>query len=70
MLDLKVGVVKGVSEQIDIETGEIGIHSTPAVVGDIVTSVEGEGSTFVLRLPISIDAASASQPDGTSEGAA
>jgi two-component system, OmpR family, sensor histidine kinase SenX3 len=39
--------------------------------GDVsVTSVEGEGSTFVLRLPISIDAASASQPDGTSEGAA
>jgi two-component system, OmpR family, sensor histidine kinase SenX3 len=39
--------------------------------GDVsVTSVEGEGSTFVLRLPISIDTASASQPDGTSEGAA
>jgi two-component system, OmpR family, sensor histidine kinase SenX3 len=39
--------------------------------GDVsVTSVEGEGSTFVLRLPISIEAASASQPDGTSEGAA
>jgi two-component system, OmpR family, sensor histidine kinase SenX3 len=39
--------------------------------GDVsVTSVEGEGSTFVLRLPISIDAASASQPDGPSEGAA
>ena len=36
MLDLKVGVVKGVNQQIDLETGEIGIHSTPAVVGDIV----------------------------------
>ena len=36
MLDLKVGVVKGVSQQIDLETGEIGVHSTPAVVGDIV----------------------------------
>jgi len=35
-----------------------------------VTSVEGEGSTFLLRLPISIDTASALQPDGTSEGAA
>src|SRR6187431_3093296 len=31
VLDLKVGVVKGVNEQIDLETGEIGIHSTPAV---------------------------------------
>ena len=36
VLDLKVGVVKGVNQQIDLETGEIGIHSTPAVVGDIV----------------------------------
>ena len=36
VLDLKVGVVKGVNEQIDLESGEIGIHSTPAVVGDIV----------------------------------
>ena len=36
VLDLKVGVVKGVEEQIDLETGEIGLHSTPAVVGDIV----------------------------------
>ena len=36
MLDLKVGVVKGVNQQIDLESGEIGIHSTPAVVGDLV----------------------------------
>ena len=36
VLDLKVGVVKGVNQQIDLETGEIGIHSTPTVVGDIV----------------------------------
>jgi quinoprotein glucose dehydrogenase len=36
VLDLKVGVVKGVNQQIDLETGEIGIHSTPAVVGDII----------------------------------
>ena len=36
VLDLKVGVVKGVNQQIDLTTGEIGIHSTPAVVGDIV----------------------------------
>jgi quinoprotein glucose dehydrogenase len=36
VLDLKLGAVKGVNQQIDLETGEIGIHSTPAVVGDIV----------------------------------
>ncbi len=36
VLDLKVGVVRGVNEQIDLETGEIGVHSTPAVVGDVV----------------------------------
>ncbi len=36
VVDLKTGVVKGVAEQIDLETGEIGVHSTPAVVGDIV----------------------------------
>ena len=36
VLDLKVGVVKGVNQQIDLESGEIGIHSTPAVVGDVV----------------------------------
>ncbi|MSO56943.1 MAG: pyrroloquinoline quinone-dependent dehydrogenase [Acidobacteria bacterium] len=36
VLDLKVGVVKGVKEQIDLEAGEIGVHSTPAVVGDVV----------------------------------
>ncbi len=36
VLDLKVGVFKGVNQQIDLESGEIGIHSTPAVVGDII----------------------------------
>jgi quinoprotein glucose dehydrogenase len=36
VLDLKVGVVKGVNQQIELESGEIGIHSTPAVVGDVV----------------------------------
>ncbi len=36
VLDLKVGVYKGVNQQIDLDGGEIGIHSTPAVVGDIV----------------------------------
>ena len=39
--------------------------------GDVsVTSVEGEGSTFVLRLPLSAEGASTSQPKGTSEGVA
>jgi quinoprotein glucose dehydrogenase len=47
VVDLKVGVVKGVNQQIDLTTGEIGIHSTPAVVGDIVIvgSSMREGAT-------------------------
>jgi quinoprotein glucose dehydrogenase len=36
IVDLKVGVHKGVNQQIDLESGEIGIHSTPAVAGDVV----------------------------------
>jgi quinoprotein glucose dehydrogenase len=36
IVDLKLGAVKGVSQQIDMETGEIGLHSTPAVAGDVV----------------------------------
>jgi len=39
--------------------------------GDVtVSSVEGEGSTFVLRLPLSADDTSARQSTGTSEGVA
>src|SRR5437899_10661593 len=34
IVDLKVGVVKGVNEQIDLETGELGIHATPVLVKD------------------------------------
>jgi quinoprotein glucose dehydrogenase len=47
VVDLKVGVVKGVNEQIDLETGEIGIHSTPIVVRDtvIIGSAMREGAT-------------------------
>ena len=47
MVDLKVGVVKGVNEPIDLETGEIGIHSTPIVVKDvaIIGSAMREGAT-------------------------
>ena len=32
IVDLKVGAVNGKGQQIDLETGEIGIHATPAVV--------------------------------------
>jgi glucose dehydrogenase len=47
ILDLKLGVVKGKGEQIDLETGEIGVHSTAAVVKDvaIVGSAMREGAT-------------------------
>src|SRR5580704_16966363 len=33
-VDLKVGVVYGTGQQIDLETGEAGIHSTPIAVKD------------------------------------
>jgi quinoprotein glucose dehydrogenase len=42
MVDMKVGLVQGVPgtpgkyQQIDLETGEVGLHSTPTLVGDIV----------------------------------
>jgi quinoprotein glucose dehydrogenase len=36
IVDLKVGAYKGVKQQIDLEKGEIGLHSTPAIVGDVV----------------------------------
>jgi quinoprotein glucose dehydrogenase len=51
VLDLKVGVVKGVNQQIDLDTGEIGIHSTPAVVGDIIIvgSSFREGATVATH---------------------
>jgi glucose dehydrogenase len=47
ILDLKVGVVKGRAEQIDLETGEIGVHSTPTIVKDvmIIGSAMREGAT-------------------------
>src|ERR1041385_2605790 len=46
IVDLKVGVVKGKGEQIDLETGEIGVHSTPLVVKDtiVVGSAMREGA--------------------------
>ncbi len=36
VVDLKVGVVIGKDRQLDLEKGEIGLHSTPTVVGDVV----------------------------------
>src|SRR5213596_688709 len=47
VVDLKVGVVKGQGEQIDLETGEIGVHSTPLVVKDVIVvgSAMREGAT-------------------------
>ena len=48
LVDLKVGVTYGRGEQIDLETGEIGLHSTPLVAGDrvIVGSAFKEGGTI------------------------
>jgi quinoprotein glucose dehydrogenase len=36
VVDLKVGVIIGKDKQIDLEKGEIGLHSTPTVVNDMV----------------------------------
>ncbi len=51
VVDLKEGVVVGKDKQIDLERGEIGLHSTPTVVNDIVivgSSME-EGLAFNYR---------------------
>src|SRR5262245_1103060 len=47
IVDLKVGGGKGRGEPIDLERGEIGVHSTPAIVRDvaIVGSSFREGAT-------------------------
>jgi quinoprotein glucose dehydrogenase len=36
IVDLKVGMVAGTGQQIDLETGEAGLHSTPTIVKDVV----------------------------------
>jgi quinoprotein glucose dehydrogenase len=36
MVDLKVGVMYGNGQQIDLESGDAGLHSTPTVVKDVV----------------------------------
>jgi quinoprotein glucose dehydrogenase len=48
VVDLKVGVVYGEGTPIDLETGEIGLHSAPTVVRDtiIVGSAMKEGMTI------------------------
>jgi len=51
VVDLKVGVVYGDGKPIDLETGEIGLHSTPTVVGDtvLVGSAMKEGMTVTTH---------------------
>ena len=51
MIDLKVGMVTGTGKQIDLETGEAGLHSTPIVVKDtvIIGSSFKEGMTVVTH---------------------
>ena len=46
IVDLKVGVWKGAGQQIDLESGEIGLHTTPTVVNNVVLvgSAMKEGS--------------------------
>ena len=48
IVDLKVGVVYGADKPIDLETGEIGVHSTPAIAGDVavIGSAFREGGTI------------------------
>jgi quinoprotein glucose dehydrogenase len=36
VVDMKVGAYKGTGQQIDLETGEIGLHTTPTVVKDVI----------------------------------
>lgn len=50
-VDLKVGVVHGSGQQIDLETGDIGLHSTPAVVNDVVIvgAAHKEGMTVTTH---------------------
>jgi quinoprotein glucose dehydrogenase len=36
IVDMKVGAVTGLDHQIDLETGEIGLHAAPTVVKDVV----------------------------------
>src|ERR1051325_1184805 len=48
VVDLKKGALVGKGQQIDFETGEIGLHSTPTVVKDVVIV----GSSFKEGMPV------------------
>src|SRR3984885_11910444 len=51
IVDLKEGMVTGTGQQIDLETGEAGLHSTPLVVKDVVIvgSSFKEGMTVITH---------------------
>jgi quinoprotein glucose dehydrogenase len=51
LVDLKEGMTTGTGKQIDLETGEAGLHSTPTVVKDmiLVGSSFKEGMTVVTH---------------------
>jgi quinoprotein glucose dehydrogenase len=51
VVDLKKGAVTGKGQQIEMETGEIGLHSTPTIVGNVVLvgSSFKEGMTVVTH---------------------
>src|SRR6202158_3837262 len=51
LLDLKEGAIVGTGTQINLETGEIGVHSTPTIVNDmvIIGSAMKEGMTVVTH---------------------
>jgi quinoprotein glucose dehydrogenase len=51
MVDLKIGMTTGSGQQIDLENGEAGLHSTPLVVKDVVIvgSSFKEGMTVVTH---------------------
>ena len=36
VVDMKIGAVVGKGQQIDLETGEIGLHSTPTIAKDVI----------------------------------
>ena len=51
VVDMKIGVVYGEGKPIDLETGEIGLHSTPTIVKDVVLvgSAMKEGMTVTTH---------------------
>src|SRR5512132_330256 len=51
VVDMKVGVVYGTDQQVNLETGEIGLHSTPTVVKNVVLvgSAMKEGMTVTTH---------------------